>query len=141
MTSLCFDQHPVFQKWLCEKLKAARLEQPAVTIAVLDDKKIKAVVAYTGYNGHDCHMAVAGEGKWLNKELLKVFFKYPFIQGGCRRVTVFCKDSNLVAQRFAKRLGFVEEGILRHYFEDGANCHVLGLLREDCKYLGDENGE
>jgi RimJ/RimL family protein N-acetyltransferase len=106
-----------------------------MTIAVVDESKIMAVVGYSNYNGHDCHMMVAGNGAWCRKEYLPVFFKYPFIVGGCKRVTCLCRPSNTRSIRLMKRLGFEYEGTLRNYYDDGDDCHVYGLLRDDCKYI------
>jgi RimJ/RimL family protein N-acetyltransferase len=138
--SLVFDQHPSFRVWLCKELDIPFLEPQAKTIAVVRDR-VCGVVAYQYYNGHDMHILAAGHGVWLNRNTIKVFFRYPFIQMGCRRVTVLCRDSNEKARNFVQRLGFVEEGTLRQYFEDGADCIVYGLLKEECRYLGEENGK
>ena len=136
MKGLTFEQNPVLRDWLCQRLEIPRLQQDSKTIAVIDEARILAVVAYSAFNGHDCQVSVAGEGHWLSRYTIPVFFKYPFNQLGCRRMTAFCRDSNDRVQRFAVKFGFKREGILRSYFEDGADCHIFGLLKEDCRFLG-----
>lgn len=136
MKGIVFDQLPAFKEWLRIKLEMDKLP-PTATIAVVDGNEIKAVVGYTNYNGVDVHMMVAGDGKWCKPEFLPVFFGYPFLQGGCSRVTSLIKEGNKSSRKLCQHLGFIEEGRLRKYYGDGSDCIVYGLLKEDCKYIED----
>ena len=135
MVGVCFDQLPVFRLWLCRKLGIPNLMPMSTTIAVLNGDDIAAVAAYSRFIGPDCWITIAGEGRWLTKSIVPLFFKYPFNHLGCRRLSAFCRESNVHAIEFAKRFGFRQEGVMRAYFEDGENCVVLGLLREDCQWI------
>ena len=132
---LSFSQDLVYRIWLCKKLDMPTLDIGCKTIASVRDGRILGVVAYQYFNGIDCHMLVAGEGKWLDRDKLRVFFSYPFNQMGCRRVTALCRDTNDKARRFVEKLGWTEEGVLRSYFDDGADCIIYGMLKEECRFL------
>lgn len=119
------------------KLGVTSLMPMSTTVAVLRNGDIAAVAAYSRFIGPDCWISIAGDGRWLTKSVIPYFFKYPFNQLGCRRLSAFCRESNVHAIEFAERFGFRREGTMRAYFEDGANCVVLGLLREECQWIRD----
>lgn len=135
MLAVSFEQMPAFRIWACRKLEIPSLLPMSTTITVLRDGAIAGVGVYSNFTGPDIWISIAGEGRWLSRYVIPLFFKYPFNQLGCRRLSAFCRDTNVHAIEFAERFGFVQEGILRSYYEDGADCIVLGLLREDCKWV------
>lgn len=93
------------------------------------------VVVYNRFSKHNCEMSVAAaSARFLSKQNLKAFFGYPFYQCQLRRVTAVVEADNKRSLEFCRRLGFVEEGVLRKWFGDQDGI-VLGLLKEECRWL------
>ncbi len=99
---------------------------------------IKGVVLFNKPSQHSIEMAVSsdGSGHWLSKSLLKAAFRYPFVQLGKCRVTAVIRASNVAALRLDEGLGFRHEGLLFDFFGPGKACVVMGMLREQCRWIG-----
>jgi RimJ/RimL family protein N-acetyltransferase len=104
------------------------------TIGLEDDGELLAVVVYNLYSGADIamHIAAVPGRRWMTREFLRVAFRYPFVQLGCRRVSGFVPASNADAQRFDEHLGFRREGLMRHALPDD-DIIVYGMLREEAR--------
>ncbi|MBP5215817.1 MAG: GNAT family N-acetyltransferase [Alphaproteobacteria bacterium] len=79
---------------------------------------------------------------WCNRITLRRMFAVAFEYLDCRRINLLVSESNSHCLDFVQRLGFKKEGLLRHYRENGENCHILGMLREECpwfNFLGEKN--
>jgi RimJ/RimL family protein N-acetyltransferase len=111
----------------------------AVAIGLEDNGELIAGVVFNLYNGPSISMHVAAvPGKfWLTKEFLFRVFAYPFLQLGCRRVTGLVRVDNFKAQKLDEHLGFKREGLLRQACEDGTDMIVYGMLKSECRFLGD----
>lgn len=93
-------------------------------------------VVYNNFTQVDIHMHVAGLGRrWLTRRFLGEAYRYVFQQLGCGRCTVLVDEANEHSLRFCLGLGYVHEGTLRRYLPNGNDCHVLGMLREECRWL------
>jgi len=105
--------------------------------ALSDTGKIQGVVIYDHITGTDCRLHVASDGsrRWLSREMLFWTFFVPFVQWNLRRITGIVHERNMQALKFDLNLGFVIEGRLRHTFDDGADGILLGMLREECRFL------
>ena len=102
-------------------------------IGLEDDGELLAVVVYNLYSGADIamHIAAVPGRRWMTREFLRVAFRYPFVQLGCRRVSGYVPASN--CRRAALRSstwGFVREGLMREALETGEDVIVLGMLRD-----------
>lgn len=97
---------------------------------------LRAVTLWDGFSKCDCniHIASDGSGTWLRKGFLRASFWHPFIQWDLRRVTGLVPSKNTAALRFDLKLGFTREGLSRHALEND-DIIILGLLREDCRYI------
>jgi RimJ/RimL family protein N-acetyltransferase len=109
-------------------------------IGVVRDRQLIAGVVYTDYREiasgeHDIRMCCAGEGPWLTKSTLRVFFEYPFHQIRCVRVTALSAKANRKSRDLATRLGFKEEGCVRHGLGTGKDMMVYGLLKHECRWI------
>jgi RimJ/RimL family protein N-acetyltransferase len=99
-----------------------------------EDGELLAVVVFNLYSGADIamHIAAVPGRRWMTREFLRVAFRYPFVQLGCRRVSGFVPASNADAQRFDEHLGFRREGLMRHALPDD-DIIVYGMLREEAR--------
>lgn len=98
--------------------------------------KLRAVTLWDGFSQCDCniHIASDGTGHWLRRQFLTTSFLHPFVQWDLRRVTGLVPAKNHAALRFDLHLGFVQEGVIRHALPDD-DIILLGLLREDCRFI------
>ena len=104
-----------------------------------EDGKLRAVVLWDGFSKCDCniHIASDGTGHWLRRAFLRAAFAHPFVQWKMRRVTALVPAKNAAALRFDLHLGFKQEGVVRHALPDD-DIIILGLLREDCRFIPQE---
>ena len=107
------------------------------TIGLERDGELRAVAVYNFYTGADIamHIAAVPGRRWMTRDSLRVAFRYPFVQLGCRRVTGYIPAKNADSLRLAQHLGFVREGLKREATEDGDDVVVLGMLKNECRYL------
>jgi RimJ/RimL family protein N-acetyltransferase len=112
-------------------------------IGVIRNNLPIAGVVYSGYSpGHSIEMSVASiDKRWCNRHNLKAFFEYPFIQLGLERVWTQCSAKNEGVIMFNKRLGFTPEGYHKRGWPLGGDSITCGMLKEDCKWIGDKNGK
>jgi hypothetical protein len=73
--------------------------------------------------------------RWCCKKVLKYTFLMCFKTLECKRVNVLVSKDNHKSLSLCERLGFVKEGLLRQYREDGKDCYILGMLKKECKWL------
>lgn len=114
---------------------------PAETFALAMEVggEIAAVTLWNGFEDHNCLMSIASDGskRWITREFLYRSFAYPFIQLGLPRVTAKMDEANLDSVRTALHLGFVEEGRMRRAAPGGRDEIIMGLLKEDCRWIDD----
>ena len=97
--------------------------------------EILGVVVFSRFMDHNCELSVAAiSPKFITRKFLHVLFYYAFITAGKRRITAVVEDGNMIALDMDKRLGFVQEGRLKHWYgeKDGI---ILRMLREECRFL------
>jgi RimJ/RimL family protein N-acetyltransferase len=73
----------------------------------------------------------------MTKDYLFRCFAYPFLQLNCRRITGLVRADNFVAQKFDEHLGFRREGLLREACDDGTDMILYGMLKNECRFIGD----
>lgn len=133
MTTLDFEQNPAYPQWAANLLDINRgYFGNCSTIAVWNKQKLCTVVVYSSFNGINCEVTVASTNKWwLRKDILKILFKYPFEDLGCRRLTLLIKKDNELVRRTCEKCGFLHEGTLRKFYNDGSDCMIYGILHGD----------
>ena len=113
------------------------------TRLVVEDRTGRRV-GLAGIDGVDLHSRVARisatilepseRGKGLGTDAHRVLVAYLFLHRGLVRIESFVAAGNTAARSVLRRLGFVEEGILRSRVFAHGQRHdvvVLGLLYED----------
>lgn len=78
---------------------------------------------------------------WCNRRMLRQMFEMAFVTMDCKRINILVNKSNRRSFDFVRRLGFVQEGLLRKYDDNGEDCYFLGMLREECPWLNKQKGE
>ena len=104
-----------------------------------ENGSLRAVTLYDGFSECDCniHIASDGSGNWLRRAFLIASFMHPFVQWRLRRVTGLVPAKNKDALLFDLHLGFKQEGYLHHALPDD-DLYVLGMLKENCRYIPPE---
>lgn len=109
---------------------------------VLDNRLIAGLL-YDGWDGNQIWMSIVStDPRWCSRGNLQAIFGYPFLIAGAKRVSAFVSRDNerslkLCAgfQTLRNGLGFTIEGVMRKGYPDGSDGIVLGMLREECKWI------
>lgn len=141
MSRMLFGQDATVADWVAERIPHVDgAFRDCAAIGVADEAgRILGGVVYHDYRGNDVQMSLAGTPGWLSRSALTVFFRYPFAQLGCDRVTCFVPARNIRTRAFCEKFGFTQEGVIRRGFAVPTpdDCIVYGLLHEECKFLKD----
>lgn len=125
--------------WVAQKIGIDDFGE-CVAIGLAKEGKIICGVVYNNYRDGNIEMSIATtDPRWATRRTLNAFYAYPFIQLGCRRVTVIIRNQSIVT--FLKRLGHVYEGTVRQCFSNGDDGHIYGMLKSECRYLRNHNGQ
>ena len=137
MTRLVID-HPIAADWARELFgrELFDFKRDYTSIAVVRDGGIIACGFFNEYRGHtiDIHFAALIPGT-LRRDALCAAFGYPFLQLGVARLGTNVPEKNEACLRFVLHLGFRIEGRRRKAMADGSDLLVLGMMREECRYL------
>lgn len=134
------DHQELLARWLCERIGLMPTPHLRCIGNVNRDGKILGVVGFDGWNGASCQMHVAGEGNWINRDLIRATFDYAFNVAGLKVVLGLVPSGNDKALRFDKHIGFTEIARIKGGHPDGALV-ILELRRENCRYLRNEHGQ
>lgn len=105
------------------------------TIAFYGDE-LQAVVVYNAQDESNISISIAtSTAKWCTKLTLKVLFGYPFQQLELNRVTACIRESNSKSLSLVQRLGFILEGELKQYYDNGESAMIYGLTKDNCRWL------
>lgn len=119
--------------WLCARI--GYVPTPNMRcIGRLKSGKLVGVVGYDGFNDTSCQIHVAGEGNWVDREILQATFKYPFEHLGLKVLIGLVPSGNAEAIRFNEHLGFKIEARIKDAHPDG-ELLVMSMRREDCRWI------
>lgn len=109
----------------------------AHAIAMEVDDDIAAVTVWNSIEQYNCLISIASDGtrRWMTREFLFRSFAYPFVQLGLPRVTVKIDEDNIESVRLGVHLGFSFEGAMRKAAPGGRREIIMGLLKEDCRWI------
>jgi hypothetical protein len=107
-------------------------------MVVDDNKDFVAGVVISNFRGTDVEVSCASESPaaW-RPHVCKAIFTYIFEQLGCVRCTSITTRANKRARSFLESLGFQLEGNLRLAYDGKRDALIYGLLKSECRYLGD----
>jgi RimJ/RimL family protein N-acetyltransferase len=104
-------------------------------IGRFSEGKLVAVVAFNGWVGRTCSMHCAGDGNWINRELLKASFEFAFNKNDCVRVHATVAASNARALKLDKHLGFKVLDVVPLGWDTETDLIILGMAKEDCRWI------
>lgn len=117
-------------------------EDKSKAIGLLKDDKLIAAVTYNNFlcrpdgSFFSVEMSIFSvDKKWATRQYLKAVFEYPFIQLGLERVHTVCSENEGEIMKFNKKLGFIQEGVMRKAWPLGGNAVLFSMLKDECKWL------
>ena len=132
------DYMGVIQKWVCDGLgEDTQWIVDSFTVGIAYKGKIIAGIIMNNYRKDlDVWLTIYSTDKhWCARSVLKYVFKTCFETLKCKRVNILISKDNHKSISLCERLGFVKEGLLRQYRENGHDCYILGMLKKECKWL------
>ncbi len=106
-------------------------------IGIERDDRIVAGVVYEGMSSCDVNIHCAiDDPSAVNYAWMFTVFDYPFNQCKLARVTGLVPISNKKALEFdIDKVGFKVEGIVRKALPGGEDVVILGMLKDECKWI------
>lgn len=104
---------------------------PYTSIGIEVDGEVIAGAIIHVFEGPSCHVTAAGHGWTLG--FMRALGDYVYNQLGCERMTFTTEQEQ--AARYIERLGGKREGLLRSQFGKGRDGIVIGVLREEYRYI------
>ncbi|WP_434733763.1 GNAT family N-acetyltransferase [Rhizobium sp. YTUHZ044] len=108
---------------------------PWTCLGIEKSGRVVAGVVFNHFEGHDLHVTIAGHG-WTRR-FAQAVGDYVYRQLGCERMTAITEQASIV--HIAERMGGQVEGLLRNHFGPGRDAFVIGILRDEYRFL--EKGE
>lgn len=138
MNGFIYGEEARLIEWASERI-GFNPRPDAHAIGWQQDGQIRAVTLYDGFSQCDCNIHIASDGTrlWMRRPFLKATFMHPFVQWNLRRLTGLVPSKNTDALKFDLHIGFKQEGVIRHALPDD-DIIILGLLREDCRFIPQE---
>lgn len=126
--------------WAIPRLEAgAGVHWDDASALILEkDGDITAVAVYNRYYpANSVELSIASLGRnWLTRPFLAAVFRTPFLEWNLRRVTSSIAEDNTKSIRFCEHIGFRREGCLRQAAPNGNDLLLYGLLKSECRFLG-----
>lgn len=141
---LVYGQDEIVATWVSNKLKISDPSyfKPFVAIGIEENGILLGGVIYNNYRTDPSNNPVSIEisGASVDKRcalrhIIIPLLEYPFSQLRVRRVQLTIAKPNMVARRFAERLGFILEGISRKAHYSGRDAAIYSMLRHECEWI------
>lgn len=134
---LLLGQDRAVAEWVCERIPhvadAASLGQ-SVAVGVTDGREMLAGCVYhnwaEAYGNIEITFAAASP-RFATRAVIRDLLAFPFLQWGCRRVSLVVPHDAARVVKFVTGIGFVREGALRHFFAPKRHALVFGMLRKE----------
>jgi len=129
---LLFNASEEVRGWAGAKMGLVFVE-PCYAIGILNRKgELVGAAIYNGYEQRNVEATIVGK---FGRHAAAACFSYAYDHLGCRRISTTVHERNERALKVVQGLGGKIEGRKRHFYDDGADAIILGILKEDCKVL------
>lgn len=131
------DSGGLLKNWICDGLgETSDWVGENYTIGILYDNKLIGGLIFNNYRVNvDIWLTIYTlNPKWCSRSVLRYIFTTCFETLKCKRVGVLVSKDNSKSLSLCQRLGFKIEGLLRQYRENGTDCYILGMLKEENKW-------
>jgi hypothetical protein len=82
-----------------------------------------------------CASIAINDTKVLTKSIIKALFHTAFIKIGVDRITCMIEHDNYKSNSLTRRLGFIQEGVMRKASFNKKDLVVYGMLKGECKWI------
>jgi RimJ/RimL family protein N-acetyltransferase len=112
-------------------------------IGWVSDEKLQICVGFHGFMGKACqiHIAMTPEWHFSPKEMLREVFNYAFRTAGRELLIGVVNSRNAAALRYDLHLGFKELYRIPDMHDDGGDIVIVGMKKEECRWLDKEEAE
>lgn len=120
--------------WVGEKI-GSPISPPYTALGWIDDSgALSAGFVFYGYSGSNVDLAIAASGRFT-RGMISAVANYVFGQIECRRATARTARKNERACSILRRIGFRQETICKHYYQDDDAVQFRLLRRDARKWL------
>ena len=104
---------------------------------VVSGKIIGGLIYHDIRAGQDLWWTIyTSDKRWCNRRILTAVFSLAFDYFKAKRINLLVNTDNIACINLVEKLGFVREGKLRHFRDDGADCYFYGMLTTENKWKG-----
>ncbi|MBE6454694.1 MAG: GNAT family N-acetyltransferase [Alphaproteobacteria bacterium] len=136
--NLVYDQDNRITEWVCKGLGFDRrwLDKEFHTFGFyISGKLIGGLIYHNIRPFRDLWWTIyTTDKRWCNRRNLKKIFEFAFNFWQVERISILVSTNNYPCIKLIKKLGFQQEGLLRNYRDDGADCYFYGLLKTENKW-------
>lgn len=126
--------------WMIDRFPDNKYFLPFATICEVKNGKILAAVWVENYTGRSAVIHVCGEKGWCTRKFLTAVFDYCFNQLNLYKIIGTVSSSNVRANEFDMRLGFVRECVIKDT-ESNGDTIIYTMTKQQCKFLRSHNGQ
>lgn len=133
---LLISEHERVAAWVAER---AGCDHHAwaefTTIGLERNGELVGGAVFESFTGTNANIHVAGSGAyWMTRTFLFAVFDYAFNQLRLKRLTGYVEAANTRALDFDRKLGFVDEAVLKDAAPSG-DVMILCMRREHCRFI------
>ena len=136
--SLVLDKDNHITEWVCQGLgcDSSWLDPKHLTIGFVCNGRLIGGLIYHDIRPHrDLYWTIfTTDKRWCNRRILKAVFGLAFDFWQVERISLLVNTDNHACLKLVTKLGFKQEGMLRRYRDDGADCFLMGILKTERKY-------
>ena len=132
------DENNIIAKWVCDGLgENADWLDTHTTYGFAQGGKMLGGLIFHSYrpNVEVWWTVYTVDKRWCNRRMLRAMFDLAFNKLKCRRISLLVSKSNAASLNFVKKLGFQQKGMFRAYRENGDDCCIFGMLKNECKWI------
>lgn len=124
-------------RFVCDGLKIdTNWVKTNLTLGIRLDHRLIAGIIFNDFNpGVNVWLTIFSTDKrWCNRRVLRTVFGIAFDLFCVRRISIMIDETNFKSQKLAEGLGFVKEGVLRAFSDDGRDRIIFSMLKNECQW-------
>ena len=118
-------------RWL-EIYHNIKVEPPFHAMGIVRGGKIIGAAIFNDFDQRNIALSCIGKGAFT-KGVCEEIARRAFDLDKCNRITIRVRSDNAYVLKVAKKFGWVQEGIMRGYYDD-CDCVVMGMLKSECRF-------
>ena len=139
MRRFVIDDYERVGRWTFDRTGGNWGDPDAIAIGLEKDGQIVVGVVFDHYNRASIAMHVAVEPGYIDRDFIRFVFGYAFGQLRAKKVIGFVDSSNVKALEFDRKLGFVQEAVIKDA-SPGGDLIFLTMTADQCRWLENVHG-